>query len=174
MDVRFGRPWGGQPQLGRPGGREDERGSGRHVFDHHQWVRGYLGPVESGHGHRTELLQVSEGKATASIWMSSSSPSPARWMKRNGGGLPGRSLFGPDANVLDTQSLGGGRTRNSSGLCCLADARGHGLDWKMGVFDSVIGYESHRSWEQPQLHAVLRPFDRAADPHGLLRDVPFQ
>src|SRR4051812_42746965 len=55
---------------------------------------------------------------------------------------------GPDANVLGTQSI------NSSGSSDFAVRQayvalrmpvGNGIDWKVGVFDSIIGYESVES-----------------------------
>ena len=36
---------------------------------------------------------------------------------------------------------------------------GNGLDFKVGVFDSIIGYESVDSSQGSQLYPVIRPFD---------------
>jgi hypothetical protein len=57
---------------------------------------------------------------------------------------------GPDANTLGTQSSG------SSSDFAIRDAYvalrtpvGNGIDWKMGVFDSIVGYESIESPSNP-------------------------
>ncbi len=60
-------------------------------------------------------------------------------------------LFGPDANVLGTQSSG----VNTSDLAikqayvALRAPVGNGLDFKVGVFDSVVGYESTEAINNP-------------------------
>jgi len=58
--------------------------------------------------------------------------------------------FGPDANTLNTASLNGGNqtfypNRDFAirqAYVALRMPVGNGLDWKIGVFDSIIGYES--------------------------------
>ena len=58
--------------------------------------------------------------------------------------------FGPDANTLNTASLNGGSqtfypNRDFAirqAYVALRMPVGNGLDWKIGVFDSIIGYES--------------------------------
>jgi hypothetical protein len=58
--------------------------------------------------------------------------------------------FGPDANTLNTASLNGGSqtfypNRDFAirqAYVALRTPIGNGLDWKIGVFDSIIGYES--------------------------------
>jgi len=63
---------------------------------------------------------------------------------------------GPDANTLNTQSLFGNNSRASMGDFAIRQAYvqlnmpvGNGIDWKMGVFDSIIGYESVESPNDP-------------------------
>src|SRR5204863_1768390 len=63
---------------------------------------------------------------------------------------------GPDANVLGTQSIFGGGSRASTSDFAIRQAYvalrtpiGNGLDWKVGVFDSVLGYESVESPNNP-------------------------
>ncbi len=63
---------------------------------------------------------------------------------------------GPDANALGTQSIFGNGTQASTGDFALRQAYvalrtpvGNGLDWKVGVFDSIIGYESVESPNDP-------------------------
>lgn len=60
--------------------------------------------------------------------------------------------FGPDANTLGTQSVladGAGDFAIQQAYASLRAPIGNGLDFKMGVFDSIIGYESHDSVNNP-------------------------
>src|SRR5678815_2900364 len=64
--------------------------------------------------------------------------------------------FGPDANVLGTSSLFGNGTMATTGDFAIRQAYvalrmpvGNGLDWKIGVFDSILGYESVESPNNP-------------------------
>ncbi len=63
---------------------------------------------------------------------------------------------GPDANTLGTSSLFGSGSRASSGDFAIRQAYialrmpvGNGLDWKIGAFDSILGYESVESPSNP-------------------------
>ncbi len=63
---------------------------------------------------------------------------------------------GPDANSLGTQSIFGNGSGASTGDFALRQAYvalrtpvGNGIDWKVGVFDSIIGYESVESPNDP-------------------------
>src|SRR5262249_7556552 len=57
---------------------------------------------------------------------------------------------GPDANTLDTQSsLTHGDFAIRQAYVALRAPLGNGLDFKMGVFDSIIGYESVESPNNP-------------------------
>ncbi len=63
--------------------------------------------------------------------------------------------FGPDANTLGTQSLFGSSTASTGDFAirqayaALRMPVGNGIDWKVGVFDSIIGYESIESGNNP-------------------------
>src|SRR3974390_1987645 len=60
--------------------------------------------------------------------------------------------FGPDANTLGTQSTtaaGAGDLAIRQAYVTLRTPVGNGLDWKIGVFDTVIGYESLSSPSNP-------------------------
>src|SRR5215470_484326 len=60
--------------------------------------------------------------------------------------------FGPDANVLGTQSTlstGSSDLGIRQAYVALRMPLGNGLDWKLGVFDSPIGYESLEAGANP-------------------------
>jgi hypothetical protein len=57
---------------------------------------------------------------------------------------------GPDANALGTQSsLSSGDFAIRQAYVALRMPVGNGIDWKVGVFDSIIGYESVESHSNP-------------------------
>ena len=60
--------------------------------------------------------------------------------------------LGPDANVLGTQSILSGARSDFAirqAYIALRTPVGNGIDWKVGVFDSVLGYESVASPDDP-------------------------
>src|SRR5664280_763991 len=58
--------------------------------------------------------------------------------------------FGPDANALGTQSTGTGADfAIRQAYVTLKTPVGNGIDWKLGVFDTIIGYESFSSPNNP-------------------------
>lgn len=59
--------------------------------------------------------------------------------------------FGPDANELGSQSVGAaaGDLGIRQAYVALRTPVGNGIDWKVGVFDTVIGYESVESGNNP-------------------------
>ena len=78
--------------------------------------------------------------------------------------------FGPDANVFGTTSTGLATSDFAiqQAYVALRAPVGNGLDFKMGVFDSVIGYESHDSVNNPN---YTRSYGVNIEPHthtGLL------
>lgn len=68
-----------------------------------------------------------------------------------GAGYKVDALFGPDANALGTQSSGFGGTDFGikQAYVDLKAPVGNGLDLKMGVFDTIIGYEVFDSASNP-------------------------
>jgi len=90
--------------------------------------------------------------------------------------------FGPDANTLGTQSAfgTGNGTKASQGDFAVRQAYvalrapvGTGLDFKMGVFDSIIGYESVESGNNPNF---TRSYGHSIEPQtmtGLLASYRF-
>lgn len=78
-------------------------------------------------------------------------------------------LFGPDANTFATQSSGTAADfAIQQAYVALRAPFGNGLDLKMGVFDSIIGYESHDNGSNPN---YTRTYGTTIEPHthtGLL------
>jgi len=88
--------------------------------------------------------------------------------------------FGPDANVLGTQSgshaaeaISGGDFAIRQAYLTLRVPIGNGLDWKIGVFDSIIGYESVEGPANPN---YTRSFGHSIEPQthtGILASYRF-
>jgi len=85
--------------------------------------------------------------------------------------------FGPDANTLKTTSTGiGNNTSDFAIRQAYVELRapvGTGLDFKMGVFDSIIGYESVESGNDPN---YTRSYGHSIEPQtmtGLLATYRF-
>lgn len=81
---------------------------------------------------------------------------------------------GPDANTLGTQSLGvPGDFALRQAYVLLRMPVGNGLDWKVGVFDSIIGYESVEGPANPN---YTRSFGHTIEPQthtGILASYRF-
>src|SRR5438876_4007145 len=83
---------------------------------------------------------------------------------------------GPDANVLGTQSTlssGSSDFAVRQAYVALRMPVGNGLDWKVGVFDSIIGYESVESGNNPN---YTRSFGHSIEPQthtGVLASYRF-
>jgi hypothetical protein len=84
--------------------------------------------------------------------------------------------FGPDANTLGTQSVlatGSSDFGIRQAYVALRAPVGTGLDFKMGVFDSIIGYESIESGNNPNF---TRSYGHSIEPQtetGLLASYRF-
>jgi len=75
--------------------------------------------------------------------------------------------FGPDANTLNTQSslsTGSSDLAVRQAYVALRMPMGNGLDWKLGVFDSPIGYESLESGNNPNF---TRSYGHSLEPQTL-------
>ena len=87
---------------------------------------------------------------------------------------------GPDANVLGTQSIFGNSGHAAMGDFAIRQAYlalrtpiGNGIDWKVGVFDSIIGYESVESPNDPN---YTRSYGHSIEPQthtGVLASYRF-
>jgi hypothetical protein len=83
---------------------------------------------------------------------------------------------GPDANTLGTQStlaMGSGDFAVRQAYVVLRTPVGNGLDWKVGVFDSIIGYESIEAGNNPNF---TRSYGHTIEPQthtGLLASYRF-
>jgi hypothetical protein len=84
--------------------------------------------------------------------------------------------FGPDANILGTQSVlatGASDFAIRQAYVALRAPVGSGLDFKMGVFDSVVGYESIEAGNNPNF---TRSYGHSIEPQthtGLLASYRF-
>jgi hypothetical protein len=60
-------------------------------------------------------------------------------------------LFGPDANYynLSSSAHGDGDFSIKQAYVALRTPVGNGIDWKVGVFDTIIGYETYESGNNP-------------------------
>ncbi len=73
--------------------------------------------------------------------------------------------FGPDANTLGTQSYyRGGDFAVRQAYVALRAPVGNGLDFKVGVFDSIIGYESVESGNNPN---YTRSYGHSIEPQTM-------
>src|SRR5437016_11374732 len=83
---------------------------------------------------------------------------------------------GPDANTLGTQSVlaaGSGDFAIRQAYVALRMPVGNGIDWKIGVFDSILGYESVESGNNPN---YTRSFGHSIEPQthtGVLASYRF-
>jgi len=83
---------------------------------------------------------------------------------------------GPDANVLNTQSIvstGKSDFAIRQAYVALRMPVGNGIDWKVGVFDSVVGYESVESPNNPN---YTRSYGHSIEPQthtGVLASYRF-
>src|ERR1035437_5140332 len=85
--------------------------------------------------------------------------------------------FGPDANTLKTTSTGIGSNTSDFGIrqayVALRAPVGTGLDFKVGVFDSIIGYESIEAGNNPNF---TRSYGHSIEPQtetGILASYRF-
>jgi len=89
--------------------------------------------------------------------------------------------FGPDANTLGTQSLFGSSSETGTAAdfairqayVALRMPIGNGIDWKIGVFDSIVGYESVESPNNPN---YTRSYGHSIEPQthtGILASYRF-
>jgi hypothetical protein len=83
---------------------------------------------------------------------------------------------GPDANILNTQSAlstGKGDFAIRQAYVALRTPVGNGIDWKVGVFDAILGYESVESPNDPN---YTRSYGHSIEPQtstGVLASYRF-
>jgi hypothetical protein len=59
--------------------------------------------------------------------------------------------MGPDATTLATQFSGSGDLAIRQAYVALRTPLGNGIDWKVGVFDTILGYETLESGNNPNM-----------------------
>jgi hypothetical protein len=57
--------------------------------------------------------------------------------------------FGPDATGIGSQFSGTGDVAIKQAYVALRTPIGNGIDWKIGVFDTIVGYESSNAGDNP-------------------------
>ena len=118
---------------------------------------------------------AARARPTGSTWTSSNSGSTSRWMNRIGppgigptfglGRMPIHSE--PHRPALKTSDFG-----IRQAYVALRAPVGKGLDFKMGVFDSIIGYESIEAGNNPNF---TRSYGHSIEPqtrHGPVGQLP--
>ena len=152
MDSRSGCRRGGQPGIRCQSRGEGEHGSDRALIHDPQRLCGHVGAVEFRHRQRQPAalpVRRSQTRPTVSTWTWFSCESKSHWTKPNGlPAIASTSGLVPDANTLNTGSPFRPGHRDFAirqAYVALRTPVGNGIDWKIGVFDSIIGYESVES-----------------------------
>lgn len=97
-------------------------------------TRGYSYSAGKGDGFNLDVVDITLEKALdESEWAS---------------GYKAELWMGPDAVTLATQTAGGDLAIKQA-FVALRTPLGNGIDWKIGVFDTIIGYESSNAGDNP-------------------------
>jgi hypothetical protein len=98
-------------------------------------TRGYSYSPAKGDGFNLDVVDITLEKALdENEWAS---------------GYKAELWFGPDATGIGTQFGGGGDVAIKQAFVALRTPIGNGIDWKIGVFDTIIGYESSNAGDNP-------------------------
>lgn len=100
-------------------------------------TRGYSYSGGKGDGFNLDVVDISLEKALdESEWAS---------------GYKAELWFGPDAQAIGSQFAGAadGDVAIKQAFVALRTPLGNGIDWKIGVFDTIIGYESSNAGDNP-------------------------
>ncbi len=104
-------------------------------------TRGYAYSVGKGDGFNLDVVDINiEKPLDESEWAA---------------GYRAEFWFGPDANFLGTPSTGpfpggfGPDLAIKQAYVALRTPIGNGIDWKIGVFDTIIGYEASNAGDNP-------------------------
>lgn len=99
-------------------------------------TRGYSYSAGKGDGFSLDVVDITLEKALdESEWAS---------------GYKAELWFGPDAKALGSQvAPAGGDVAIKQAYVALRTPLGNGIDWKVGVFDTIIGYEASNAGDNP-------------------------
>jgi len=101
-------------------------------------TRGYSYSAGKGDGFNLDVVDITLEKALdESEWAS---------------GYKAEMWFGPDAvnpNGIGSQFSGTGDVAIKQAFVALRTPIGNGIDWKIGVFDTIVGYESSNAGDNP-------------------------
>ncbi len=135
------------------GRREAERAFDRGGSDNLERLRGYSAQWNLGNGNANPPpYAFSTGKADGFNLnvVKLTLDKPADLKEDWGAGYKVDLLFGPDANLLTTQSSGNLADFGvKQAYVALHAPVGNGLDFKLGVWDTIIGYEVTESINNP-------------------------
>lgn len=98
-------------------------------------TRGYSYSAGKGDGFNLDVVDITLEKALdESEWAS---------------GYKAELWFGPDAVGLGSRFSGSGDVAIKQAYVALRTPIGNGIDWKVGVFDTIIGYEASNAGDNP-------------------------
>lgn len=98
-------------------------------------TRGYSYSAGKGDGFNLDVVDLNIEKALdESEWAS---------------GYRAELWFGPDAAGIGSRFSGGGDVAIKQAYVALRTPVGNGIDWKVGVFDTIIGYEASNAGDNP-------------------------
>jgi hypothetical protein len=98
-------------------------------------TRGYAYSAGKGDGFNLDVVDITLEKAL----------DESEWAA----GYKAELWFGPDALGIGTQFGGGGDVAIKQAYVALRTPVGNGIDWKIGVFDTIIGYEASNAGDNP-------------------------
>lgn len=98
-------------------------------------TRGYAYGAGKGDGFNLDVVDITLEKAL----------DESEWAA----GYKAELWFGPDATVIGSRFSGTGDVAIKQAYVALRTPVGNGIDWKIGVFDTIIGYESSNAGDNP-------------------------
>ncbi|MGC3961387.1 MAG: outer membrane beta-barrel protein [Verrucomicrobiota bacterium] len=98
-------------------------------------TRGYSYSAGKGDGFNLDVVDLTLEKAL----------DESEWAA----GYKAEFWFGPDAAGIGSQFSGTGDVAIKQAYVSLRTPLGNGIDWKIGVFDTIIGYESSNAGDNP-------------------------
>lgn len=98
-------------------------------------TRGYAYGAGKGDGFNLDVVDITLEKAL----------DESEWAA----GYKAEMWFGPDATVIGSRFSAQGDLAIKQAYVALRTPVGNGIDWKVGVFDTIIGYESSNAGDNP-------------------------